>query len=374
MLAVKRYRRSAQGLYSIVFYTRASGEDIMGKADQESSDEDPIFRKVDMKILGVGGLGIEVIDGLIKDGYDEIDGLIAFDTDEKHLDDVEAQEKVLLGHGNSAGGDLMLGEKLAQNYEDEVAEQVEGSDIIFLTGGMGRGTGTGALPIVAEIAEEEGACVLGMVALPFLSEGKEKMENAKEGLKEMEKYCDAINIIPNDREPEFNSLLAVDTFFKRTDEVLVDSIKEVIDIIIQPGLVNIDYNDLRTIIDDSDILMIGKGESDEKVEEAVEKAFSSSLIEDVRGSNGALVRVTGGENMTVSEAEKATELVNEKMGGDTRIIWGCNVRDDLGEKVRVYLVIAHKNHDVESFFSWFVEKRIDELRKELKMWRGFLEE
>ncbi|MFP4609031.1 MAG: cell division protein FtsZ [Candidatus Natronoplasma sp.] len=337
-------------------------------------EDDVMYRKVEMKILGVGGLGIEVIDGLMEDRYDDIDGLVALDTDEKHLDEIEAQEKVLLGHGNSAEGDLMVGEKLAENYEDEVVKQVEGSDIVFLTGGMGRGTGTGALPIVAEIAEEEGACVLAMVALPYLSEGKENMEKAKAGLKELEKYCDAVNMIPNDRGPEFGSFLTVDTFFKRTDEVLVESIREVIDIIIQPGLVNIDYNDLRTIIEDGQILMIGKGESDEGVEKAVEKAFSSSLIEDLSGSKGALVRVTGGEDMTVAEAEKAANMVNEKMGEDARIIWGCNVEEELGEKVRVYQVITDVHHDVEAFFSWFVEKRIDELRKELKMWRGFLEE
>jgi len=356
-------------------------EEIEKKTEEESEDSEVLqdVNSVNIKIFGVGRFGSNLIDHLMQE-KEKLSNkeLIALDTDEEHLNEVAAKKKVLLGPGHGAIGDPGMGEKRAVNSKDKIVEHIEGSDLIFLIGGMGGGTGTGALPVIADIAKGEGACVFGVVALPLISEGKKRMENAKNGLLKMEKSCHAMNVIPNDRSLNFRSRSSHDPVFKMTEDILIDSIEEVIDIIIKPGLVNIDYNDLRTIMEDGELLMVGKGKSQDltnRIEEAIEQAFNSSLLDeiDISGSKGALVRVTGGESMTVSEAEKAAQMVNERMGEDARIILGYDVEEDLEEMVKVYLVITNVHQDVEEFFSWYVKKKIDELRKELKTWRYFLD-
>ncbi|MEF8834760.1 MAG: cell division protein FtsZ [Candidatus Thermoplasmatota archaeon] len=331
--------------------------------DEDTAPEDEELRdlvdqlEVKIRIFGAGGGGSNTLDRLTQEGLTGGE-LIALNTDAKHLLHTHAQKKILLGKevtdGLGAGARPEVGEKCARSSRDEIKENIEGSDIVFLTAGMGGGTGTGAVPVVAEQAKEEGALVMGIVTLPFEAEGEERMRNAKRGLSKLEKHCHTTVVIPNDRLLDLVPDLPLNAAFKVADEILMESIKGMTEIITKPGLVNIDYNDMRTIMDDGELAMIGIGESDDannKVEQAVEEALGSPLLGniDTSESKGAMIRVMGGPNMTVEEAEKAAEMVNEKISKDARIIWGCNVDEDMGEKIKILLVVTNVHTESETF-------------------------
>ncbi len=332
------------------------GEEEMAPEDEELRDlVDQLA--VNIKIFGAGGGGSNTLDRLTEEGITGGE-LIAFNTDAKHLLHTHAQKKILIGKqitsGLGAGARPEVGEKCARNSKEELEKYIEGADIVFLTAGMGGGTGTGSAPVVAEMASEEGALVMGVVTLPFEAEGKERMRNAKRGLMKMEEHCHTTVVIPNDRLLDLVPDLPINSAFKVADEILMESIKGMTEIITKPGLVNIDYNDMRTIMDNGELAMIGIGESDDpnnRIEEAVEQALGSPLLGevDVSESKGAMVRVMGGPNMTVSEAEKAANMVNEKISKDARIIWGCNVEEDMGNKVKILLVITNVHTESEKF-------------------------
>ncbi len=332
------------------------GEEEMAPEDEELRDlVDQLA--VNIKIFGAGGGGSNTLDRLTEEGITGGE-LIALNTDAKHLLHTHAQKKILIGKqitsGLGAGARPEVGEKCARNSKDELEKHIKGADIVFLTAGMGGGTGTGSAPVVAEMASEEGALVMGVVTLPFEAEGKERMRNAKRGLMKMEDHCHTTVVIPNDRLLDLVPDLPINSAFKVADEILMESIKGMTEIITKPGLVNIDYNDMRTIMDNGELAMIGIGESDDpnnRIEEAVEQALGSPLLGevDVSESKGAMVRVMGGPNMTVSEAEKAANMVNEKISKDARIIWGCNVEEDMGNKVKILLVITNVHTESEKF-------------------------
>jgi len=333
------------------------------KIDEETAPEDEELRdlvdqlEVQIKIFGAGGGGSNTIDRLTQEGLSGGE-LIALNTDAKHLLHTHAQKKILLGKditdGLGAGARPEVGEKCARNSSDEIKKHVEGSDIVFLTAGMGGGTGTGVAPVIAEEAKEEGALVMGVVTLPFQAEGEERMRNAKRGLSKMEKNCHTTVVIPNDRLLDLVPDLPLNAAFKVADEILMESIKGMTEIITKPGLVNIDYNDMRTIMDNGELAMIGIGESDapnNKVEEAVEEALGSPLLGDIdtSGSKGAMIRVMGGPGMTVQEAERAAEMVNERISKDARIIWGCSVDEDMGNKIKILLVVTNVHTESKEF-------------------------
>ncbi len=342
---------------------RGKTVDDMDEEGLEKAPEDEDLRelvdqlKVSIKIFGAGGGGSNTLDRLTEEGITGGE-LIALNTDAKHLLHTHAQKKVLIGKqitsGLGAGARPEVGEKCARQSKDELQKYVDGADIVFVTAGMGGGTGTGSAPVVADMANDEGALVMGVVTLPFEAEGKERMRNAKRGLMKLEDHCHTTVVIPNDKLLELVPDLPINKAFKVADEILMESIKGMTEIITKPGLVNIDYNDMRTIMDNGELAMIGIGESDDpnnRIEEAVEQALGSPLLGevDVSESKGALVRVMGGPNMTVSEAEKAANMVNEKISKDARIIWGCNVEEDMGNKVKILLVITNVHTESEKF-------------------------
>jgi cell division protein FtsZ len=225
---------------------------------------------------------------------------------------------------------------------------VNGSQIVFITAGMGGGTGTGSAPVVAEMARMGGALVMGVVTMPFKAEGRVRMENAVKGLNRLREHCDTTIIIPNDRLLELVPKLPLEAAFKVADEVLMQSIKGIAEAVTKPGLVNVDFNDLVTIMKNAGVAMIGLGEGTkddgrlEKVEKAVDEAMGSPLLGDIdtREARGALVRVVGGPDMSVSEAERAVELVGARIRPDARIIWGCAVDPGMEGKVRVMVVVT----------------------------------
>ncbi len=338
-------------------------EETKEESEEENAPEDEELRelvdklKVSIKIFGAGGGGSNTLDRLTQEGITGGE-LIALNTDAKHLLHTHAQKKVLIGKqitsGLGAGARPEVGEKCARRSKEELQKYVDGADIVFLTAGMGGGTGTGAAPVVADMAKEEGALVMGVVTLPFEAEGKERMRNAKRGLMKLEQHCHTTVVIPNDKLLELVPDLPINSAFKVADEILMESIKGMTEIITKPGLVNIDYNDMRTIMDNGELAMVGIGESNDpnrRIEEAVEQALGSPLLGevDVSESKGALVRVMGGESMTVAEAEKAAQMVNERISQDARIIWGCNVEENMDNKVKILLVITNVHTESEKF-------------------------
>ncbi|MFQ6128754.1 MAG: cell division protein FtsZ [Thermoplasmata archaeon] len=303
---------------------------------------------VSIKILGCGGGGSNTINRLSEAGVMGAQ-LAALNTDAKHLLSIHSPKKMLIGKrltkGLGAGAIPEVGEQAAQENEEDIREFLRGAHIAFVTAGLGGGTGTGAAHFVARLAKSQDCLTLGVVTMPFQAEGKQRMEVAKRGLDRLRRHCDTTIVIYNDRLLELVPRLPIDAAFKVADEVLMESIKGMTEIITKPGLVNLDYSDLMTIMKNGGVAMIGIGESDEdrdRVTLAVNEALESPLLGEVDLSHarGALVRIIGSPEMTVSEAESAARIIGEKINPNAQIIWGCSIEPSLEKTVRVLLVIT----------------------------------
>ena len=299
-----------------------------------------------IKVLGCGGAGTNTISRCLAA---EITGaeLVAINTDAQHLLLTEAPNKVLIGrhltHGLGAGSLPQIGEEAAKESEQDLRGAVGRSDMIFITCGLGGGTGTGAAPIVARLAKEAGALTIGVVTLPFSVEGLIRMENAETGLKRLRDICDTVIVIPNDKLLDVVPNLSLNAAFKVADEVLMRSIKGITEMITMPGLVNLDFADLKTVMKRGGVAMIGLGEAEgeNKAVNAVVEALNSPLLEvDISDATGALVNVTGGEDMTISEAERVVEEIYSRVDPNARIIWGTTVDPALKRNIRAMLVIT----------------------------------
>jgi cell division protein FtsZ len=305
--------------------------------------------KVNIRIVGCGGGGSNTITRLSNSGIVGAT-LIAANTDAPHLLNVKANRKILLGKritkGRGAGADPKIGEEAARESDEDLRNILQRSDIVFVTAGMGGGTGTGAAPYVAQVAKEvnPGTLVIGVVTLPFSAEGRVRMEQALYGLDKLKKHCDTTIVIPNDKLLEIVPRLPLDQAFKVADEVLMEALKGLTEIITKPGLVNIDYADIKTIMANGGVAMIGIGESEnstDRVTEAVNDAVNSPLIEaDIRQARGALVRIVGDPNMSVSEAQKAADIIQKQISPSAKLIWGASIDPELQNKVKVLIVIT----------------------------------
>ena len=299
-----------------------------------------------IKVVGCGGAGTNTISRCIAS---QITGaeLIALNTDAQHLLLAEAPNKVLIGrhltHGLGAGSLPQIGEEAAKESEQDIRLAIGRADMIFVTCGLGGGTGTGSAPIVAQVAKEAGALTIGVVTLPFSVEGVIRMENAETGLKRLRDICDTVIVIPNDKLLDVVPNLSLNAAFKVADEVLMRSIKGITEMITMPGLVNLDFADLKTVMKRGGVAMIGLGEAEgeNKAVNAVVEALNSPLLEvDISEATGALVNVTGGEDMTISEAERVVEEIYSRVDPNARIIWGTTVDPELKRNIRAMLVIT----------------------------------
>jgi cell division protein FtsZ len=299
-----------------------------------------------IKVVGCGGAGTNTISRCIAS---QITGaeLIALNTDAQHLLLAEAPNKVLIGrhltHGLGAGSLPQIGEEAAKESEQDIRLAIGRADMIFVTCGLGGGTGTGSAPVVAQIAKEAGALTIGVVTLPFSVEGVIRMENAETGLKRLRDICDTVIVIPNDKLLDVVPNLSLNAAFKVADEVLMRSIKGITEMITMPGLVNLDFADLKTVMKRGGVAMIGLGEAEgeNKAVNAVVEALNSPLLEvDISEATGALVNVTGGEDMTISEAERVVEEIYSRVDPNARIIWGTTVDPELKRTIRAMLVIT----------------------------------
>ncbi len=306
--------------------------------------------KVNIRIVGCGGGGSNTINRCVEEGISGAE-MCAINTDAKHLLTIHAPRKVLIGRratkGLGAGARPEVGEEAARENEEDLRGFVQGAHIVFVTAGMGGGTGTGSAHVVGRVSKEAGALTMGVVTLPFAAEGAVRMEQARDGLERLRRVCDTTIVIQNDKLLELVPRMPLDAAFKLADAVLMTAIKGITEIVTKPGLVNLDYADLLTIMKDGGVALIGLGESEsatDRVTEAVTEALTSPLLGDVdmKDATGALVRVVGGPSMTVSEAEKAAALVGSKISKRARIIWGCTVdpSPEMENTIKVLLIIT----------------------------------
>jgi len=302
--------------------------------------------KTNIKIFGCGGGGSNTINRLYDSNIRDAE-LYACNTDAQHLLITRANHKILLGRrstrGLGAGALPQVGEESAREAEEDLRKALNGTDIVFVTAGLGGGTGTGSAPYVAQMAKDMGALTIAIVTSPFKAEGVIRSENAEWGLERLRSVADTVIVVPNEKLLEICPRHSLNAAFKVADEVLMRAIKGITEMITKPGLVNLDFNDLKTIMKGAGVAMIGlgEGEDEDKVEDAVAGAINSPLIDvDINGASGALIAVTGGEDMTVSEAEKVAEIIQSKLSPNARIIWGASIDPTLENKMRVMVVVT----------------------------------
>ncbi|MDD1651416.1 MAG: cell division protein FtsZ [Methanomicrobiales archaeon] len=302
--------------------------------------------KTEIAVIGLGGGGSNTITRMMEEG---IHGarLIAMNTDAQHLIRVTAQQRILLGRqrtrGLGAGSIPQVGEEAALESVEDIKRAVEGCDMVFITTGLGGGTGTGSAPVVARAARDQGALTIAIVTLPFTAEGAIRRENAEAGLERLRDIADTVIVVPNDRLLEVVPRLPLYAAFKVSDEVLMRAVKGITELITLPGLVNLDFADVRTVMERGGVAMIGMGESDaeDKAADSVKKALRSPLLDvDISGATAALVNVVGGPDMTIAEAEGVVQEIYERVDPGARIIWGAMVDPSMQHKMRTMLVVT----------------------------------
>jgi cell division protein FtsZ len=303
-------------------------------------------QKAKIKVIGAGGGGNNTINRISEVGITGAE-TIAINTDAQDLLYTNADHKVLIGkeltQGLGAGSIPQVGEESARESEHDIREVMKGADMAFITCGMGGGTGTGAAPVIADIAKKLGILTVGIITLPFEMEGHRRYENAILGLEKMESIVDTLIVIPNDKLLELAPDLPLHTAFKVADEILTNAVKGIAELVTKAGLVNLDFADIKTVMGKGGVAMIGVGESDSenRAGEAVEKAIHNPLLDvDITGANGALINVCGGADMTLEEAKQVVESVSNKLDEDARIIWGAQVMEDLEKTLRVMLIVT----------------------------------
>ncbi len=302
--------------------------------------------KTSIKIFGCGGSGSNTITRIMEEGIQGAD-IVAANTDAQHLLLTQASRKILLGkrvtRGLGAGAMPQIGEMAAREAEIDINEAVEGADIVFVTAGMGGGTGTGSAPVVAEVAKKAGALVISVVTTPFKSEGAMRKENALWGLGKLKEKSDTVVVIPNDKLLEIVPRLPLNEAFRFADETLMKAIKGLTEMVTKPGLVNLDFNDLKTVMKDGGTAMIGMGQSgtQERALDAAKKALSSPLLDlDVSSATSAIVSVTGSSNMSVEEAHSVLEEVRKKINPNARIIWGARIDETMKNDIKVLAILV----------------------------------
>ena len=303
-----------------------------------------------IRVIGVGGGGNNAVDRMIDAGIKSAE-FVAMNTDYQALIRSKAELKIQLGaeltKGLGAGADPSIGEKAAQESIDQIKEVLQDNDLVFITAGMGGGTGTGAAPVVASIAREMGILTVAVVTKPFNFEGKKRMENAEKGIENLRQYVDTLVIIPNEKllsvVPKGTPIVKA---FQVADDVLRQGIQGISDLIVNPALINLDFNDVRTVMSDKGLahMGIGCGEGENRTLEAVRQAVQSPLLEtDLEGATGVIINVTGGLDISLSEVAEASKLVQDVVDSSANIIFGAGVDEELGDKVVVTIIATGFN-------------------------------
>ena len=298
-----------------------------------------------IRVVGAGGAGNNTISHLKEVGINGVE-TIAVNTDAQDLLFCNSDNKILIGknvsHGLGSGSDPQVGEEAARENEEDIRSSLEGSDLVFVTCGLGGGTGTGAAPVIAEIAKSLNALTISVITLPFSEEGVLRRDNALKGLEMLRKNSDTVIVVQNNRLLDLVPNLPLKAAFKVADEILVNAVKGITELVTEKGLINLDFADVRSIMKDGDTAMIGIGESDaeeNKAIDAVEKAVENPLLDvDITGANSALINITGDETMSISEARSIMVAIADKLDSNAKIIWGARIDNEMKGKLRILLI------------------------------------
>jgi cell division protein FtsZ len=298
-----------------------------------------------IRVVGVGGGGSNAIDRMIEEGVTGVD-FIAINTDTQALLRSQATRRVVIGEkltrGLGSGGNPELGEKAASESEEDLYEVFKGSDMVFITAGMGGGTGTGAAPLVAKVAKELGALTIGVVTKPFLFEGTPREQAAALGIEKLKEHVDTLIVIPNDRLLELtDKRMSLQDSFGLADDVLRQGIQGISELITVPGLINLDFADVKTIMSEGGaaLMAIGYGEGEDRARMAAEQAVSSRLLDvTIDGARGILFNVTGGPDMSLYEVNQAASIIRETAHPDANLIFGAVVDESMTEGLRITVI------------------------------------
>ncbi len=324
----------------------------MLEADPEADEEDPVTAAPSnylavIKVVGIGGGGVNAVNRMIDAGLRGVE-FVAINTDAQALLMSDADVKLDVGRdltrGLGAGADPQVGRQAADDHRDEIVEVLKGADMVFVTAGEGGGTGTGAAPLVAQVAKELGALTIGVVTRPFTFEGRKRSAQAEDGIEELKEEVDTLIVIPNDRLLQIaESDTSVMQAFKLADDVLLQGVQGITDLITTPGLINLDFADVRTVMNDagSALMGIGKARGESRSLEAAKLAISSPLLEaSIDGARGVLLMLAGGSDLGLFEVNEAADVVTEAAHPDANIIFGAVIDDSLGDEVKVTVIAA----------------------------------
>ncbi|WP_181771026.1 cell division protein FtsZ [Amycolatopsis pittospori] len=319
-----------------------------------------------IKVVGIGGGGVNAVNRMIEVGLKGVE-FIAVNTDAQALLMSDADVKLDIGReltrGLGAGAAPEVGQKAAEDHREEIEEVIKGADMVFVTAGEGGGTGTGGAPVVAQIARKLGALTIGVVTRPFTFEGKRRSKQAEDGIQQLRNECDTLIVIPNDRLLQLGDIgVSLMDAFRSADEVLLSGVQGITDLITTPGLINLDFADVKSVMSGagSALMGIGSARGEGRAIQAAEKAINSPLLEaSMDGAHGALLSIAGGSDLGLFEINEAASLVQESAHPDANIIFGTIIDDSLGDEVRVTVIAAgfdagtptHKKLDPSTFGS-----------------------
>jgi cell division protein FtsZ len=324
-----------------------------------------------VKVVGCGGGGGNCVSRMKETGIKGCE-IIAVNTDAQDLLYTSVDTKILIGReltsGLGAGSNPKIGEQAAKESEQEIKKKLGDSDMVFITCGLGGGTGTGASPVVAGIAKKSGALTIGVVTLPFTVEGQKRIENAQNGLEKLASVTDTLIVIPNDKLLEIAPELPIHTAFKVADEILTNSVKGITELITKSGLVNLDFADVKAVMSNGGVSLIGIGESDsqERAKDAVEAAINNPLLSvEVKNATGVLVNIIGGNDMSLDEYKKVMEIVGAKVSPEAKIISGAQISADMENAIKVLLIVTGVKSSQILGSTDFMSSSHDQLEKEL---------
>jgi len=324
--------------------------DVISESIPKISEQENNFEVgvANIKVIGAGGAGSNMVNWLYKKGVRGAT-IIACNTDRQHLDMTEAHHKFLMGEqitrGLGCGGFIEKGAEAARESINDIKEIMKNTDMIFVCAGMGGGTGTGGAPIIARVAKDVGAIVIGTVTMPFNIE-RARIDKAEFGLQQLRQVSDTVIVIDNNRLVRIAGNLPVQQAFAVANELIATMIRGIVETIAVPSLVNLDFADVKAIMKNGGVAAIGVGASDtnNRVDEAVKGAMTNPLLDiNYKGAEGALIHVEGGPDMTLDEVERIGELVTEQLDDDANVIWGARVSDDMKGKLTVMTIITGVN-------------------------------
>jgi len=316
-----------------------------------------------IKVIGVGGGGNNAVNRMIESGVKGVEFVVA-NTDLQVLNSSKADVKIQLGStGLGAGANPEVGRQAAEDSKEEITNVLKGSDMVFVTCGMGGGTGTGAAPVIAEIAQNLGALTVGIVTKPFSWEGKPRSRHAEEGLEKLKDHVDTLIVIPNDRLREIiDKTTPMTEAFKEVDNVLRLGVQSISDLIAVTGLVNLDFADVKTVMANKGAALIGIGVAtgENRAVEAAKQSVSSPLLEtDIRGATDAIINITGGTNLSLFEVEDAVEVIREAAGTDINTIFGAVINESLGDDIIVTVIATGFEENKDMLENKMIEQVID---------------